>query len=396
MSTEFSRRSLFAGAGAAVGAAVTAAAMNTVSVTPGSIANVIGDQIEPFYGVHQAGIRTTHQAHGVFASYNLVPSWTALQLAGVLHVATGEAARLTGGKPGLSDTDPMFAGNPARLTVTFGVGPAVFDNRELSSRRPAGFVELPAFAIDKLQDTWSGGDLLIHVGGDDPLTVSHALRHMSRVVSSIATPHYAQRGFVQASGVAGTETPRNLFGQKDGTANPRSDEEFNQYVWAGSDEGWFAGGTQLVIRRISMNLPKWDTLGIRDKEEAIGRHLDTGAPLSGGGEYDAPDFAATDNLGLALIPDFAHIRNAHSPDGSDLFLRRPISYDDGFASDGSPNAGLIFAAYAQNIERQFIPVQQRLSDFDLLNLWTTPIGSSVFAVLPGCADSGFIGETLFS
>ena len=30
----------------------------------------------------------------------------------------------------------------------------------------------------------------------------------------------------------------------------------------------------------------------------------------------------------------------------------------------------------------------------LLNEWTTPIGSAVFAIPPGCVEGGYIGDTL--
>ncbi|SNQ49443.1 hypothetical protein FRACA_3300004 [Frankia canadensis] len=35
-----------------------------------------------------------------------------------------------------------------------------------------------------------------------------------------------------------------------------------------------------------------------------------------------------------------------------------------------------------------------LAELDLLNEWVTPIGSAVFAIPPGCAAGGFVGETL--
>jgi dye decolorizing peroxidase len=31
---------------------------------------------------------------------------------------------------------------------------------------------------------------------------------------------------------------------------------------------------------------------------------------------------------------------------------------------------------------------------DILNVWTTPIGSSEFVIPPGCLRGGYIGETL--
>jgi dye decolorizing peroxidase len=392
-----SRRGLLLGTGIAFGAAAIG---DTVGQTARSAERetAIGSATEPFFGEHQAGVRTAMQAHGVFAAFNFTDSVTANALAGVMKVATMEAERLTRGEPGLSDSDPELAANPARLTITFGFGHKVFAAKGglgFPSQRPTGFDGLPAFSIDKLDPAWSGGDLLIHVAADDPLTVSHAVRHMTRVVSSIARPHYSQRGFVRAQGVAHhSVTPRNLFGHVDGVANPTTDAEFDSHVWAPASAGWFAGGTQIVLRRIAMNLPTWDLLGTTDKEKAIGRRLSDGSPLTGTAAADRPDFDATTENGLSVIPDFAHMRRAHSGEGRHRFLRRPFSYDDGFAADGSPNVGLLFTAYQQNITEQFLPVQQALADFDLLNLWTTPIGSSEFAILPGCDVGGYIGETL--
>jgi dye decolorizing peroxidase len=45
---------------------------------------------------------------------------------------------------------------------------------------------------------------------------------------------------------------------------------------------------------------------------------------------------------------------------------------------------------------QYVPVQTRLANFDLLNQWTTPIGSSVFAIAGGVQPGEIIAEKLFS
>lgn len=50
--------------------------------------------------------------------------------------------------------------------------------------------------------------------------------------------------------------------------------------------------------------------------------------------------------------------------------------------------------YCCDIGEQFLPIQRNLAASDLLNQWTTPIGSAVFAVPPGCAPGGWIGEPL--
>lgn len=392
-----SRRELFVGAGVAVGASALTAAGASVIANQTAVAQqtAVGIGSEPFFGVHQAGVQTATQAHGVFAAYLLDESTTIETLRGVMKVATIEASRLCTGQAGMSDTDGTIAEVPARLTITFGFGHAVFDRFGLGDKRPAGFDPLPAFDIDQLQPEFSGGDLLIQIGSDDPLTLAHALRHMSRVVSSVAKPHFAQRGFVRAAGttVPG-ETHRNLLGFKDGTENPREQTEFDDQVWAGAGAGWFAGGTQLVLRRIAMNLPKWDLLGQTDKESAFGRRMESGAPLTGEVEFDKPDFEAKNALGLPVISDYSHMARAHIEGESAKFLRRPFNYDEGFAPDGTPDAGLIFAAYTTNITERFLPVQQRLAELDILNVWTTPIGSAEFVILPGVPEGGFIGQQL--
>ncbi|MFP3813568.1 Dyp-type peroxidase, partial [Bacillus sp. SIMBA_005] len=58
------------------------------------------------------------------------------------------------------------------------------------------------------------------------------------------------------------------------------------------------------------------------------------------------------------------------------------------------NSGLLFVSFQADVDAQFVPIQDRLDQLDLLNEWTTPVGSAVFAVPPGCSDGGYIGETI--
>ncbi len=46
------------------------------------------------------------------------------------------------------------------------------------------------------------------------------------------------------------------------------------------------------------------------------------------------------------------------------------------------------------MDAQFVPLQRRLDELDLLNRWTTPVGSAVCAIPPGCAEGGYVGEQL--
>lgn len=193
------------------------------------------------------------------------------------------------------------------------------------------------------------------------------------------------------------ETGRNLMGQVDGTVNPIANTpEFTEAIWSESGPDWLHGGTGMLLRRIRMDLTGWDALGRNEKELAMGRRLGNGAPLTGQHERDVPDFEAKHDNGLHVIPEFAHIRAAAGAQSKARFLRRPFNYDDGFLPSGRPDLGLLFAAYAADPVAQILPVQKRLAKNDLMNTWTTPIGSAVYAIAPGYPEGGFAGEALLS
>ena len=228
------------------------------------------------------------------------------------------------------------------------------------------------------------------------MTVAHTERMLLKDARSFSSVRWIQSGFRRAADVTQPGVSmRNLFGQVDGTVNlDPAHDDFAAKVW--SHDGWMAGGTSLVIRRIAMNLDKWDRLDRSGREQAMGRTLANGAPLTGERETDAPDFDAKLSNGLNVIADFAHIRRARGDDASAgaQILRHPFNYSTGPANGSVSNAGLIFTSYQANPVTQFVPIQQRLDQLDLMNEWTTPIGSAVFAIPPGCAEGGYVGETL--
>ena len=145
-----------------------------------------------------------------------------------------------------------------------------------------------------------------------------------------------------------------------------------------------------------MDLDGWDRVDRLSRENSIGRRLATGAPVTGGGLDTAPDLEAVDGLGFHVVDDAAHIRRAHASAPHERFLRRPYSYDDSPDAGSTSSSGLVFVAYQADPVRQFVPVQARLAELDLLNLWTTPIGSAVFAVLPGAQEGEVLGQALFT
>ncbi|WP_425565635.1 Dyp-type peroxidase [Pilimelia columellifera] len=392
-----SRRSLLTGGavaagGVLVGGAATAADSSGAGLSsPG--ATLIASSVEPFHGPRQAGVGTEAQAHAAFVALTLRPGVGRVELGRMLRLLSDDAARLTQGRPALADTEPELGQLPARLTVTFGFGPGLYRAAGLEARRPTSVADLPSFPIDRLQPRWSGGDLLLQVCADDPITVAHTQRVMIKDSRPFATVRWVQQGFRRAAGAEPGRTQRNLFGQLDGTANPVG-APLDTAVWTPDGPDWLRDSTTLVLRRISMNLETWDLLGRPERELAVGRRLDTGAPLTGAAEHDAPDFKATGPEGLTVIPDFSHITRAHVTDDRLRILRRPYNYDGTPTAQGNADSGLIFASYQADIARQFVPIQQRLAQKDLLNEWTTPIGSAVFAIPPGCPPGGWIGQQL--
>ncbi|MCN9243811.1 Dyp-type peroxidase [Streptomyces sp. RY43-2] len=406
--TGVSRRRLLTGGALTVGGALAGAGIGVAATgdsggptpDPGQARPkeaAYGAQKVPFHGRHQAGIATPAQAHGVFLGFELARTVDRAALGRMMRLLTDDAVRLTRGQAALADTEAELAALPARLTVTFGFGPGLFKAAGLDDQRPASLTPLPRFPIDRLQDRWSGGDLLIQICADDPLTVAHAQRMLTKDARTFARLRWAQRGFRRGRGVQNDGvTQHNLMGQLDGTANPPPGGDiFAKSVWTDSGPAWLrGGGTTLVLRRIRMELETWDAADTKAKEFTVGRRLGSGAPLTGTVEADAPDFEAKDKLGFPVISEFAHIRRAHVTDDRMRIFRRPYNYDDAPAADGRPDTGLLFASFQRDIGEQFLPIQRRLAASDLLNQWTTPIGSAVFAVPPGCAPGGWIGESL--
>lgn len=352
-----------------------------------------GEQTVPFFGAHQAGVDTAAQAHGVFLGLDLREDVDRDGLTRLMRILTDDAARLTQGLPALADSEPELALSPARLTITFGFGPGLVARAAGSG--PAWLAPLPAFGVDQLRPEFSDGDLLLQIAGDDPLTVAHATRMLLKDARGFASIRWTQQGFRRAYG---TERPgttmRNLFGQVDGTTNPEpGTSDFDEVVW--NADGWLTGGTGMVIRRIRMDLDKWDRLDRGGRDASVGRTLANGAPLTGTNEFDEPDFEAKTSIGFPVIPQFAHIRRARG-DGEERIFRRAYNYDERPIGAEVSESGLIFVSFQADVERQFIPMQRRLDELDLLNEWTVPIGSAVFAIPPGCAEDGFIGDTLLA
>ena len=356
----------------------------------------LADDIVPFDGVHQAGIDTPGQAHLNIIAFTLRAGTTIDDVRRLMTVWTEDARQLTRGHNPIGSLEPELATIPANLTITCGLGPRFFDIIGKTDQRPEWLKPIPVFSKDKLEDTWGEADLALQICCDDPLTLAFATRHMTRAGGKLLETRWMQQGFLNARGATdpGT-TPRNLFGQKDGTVNPQSTAEYDDYVWIdenSSDPQWVRGGTCMVVRRIAMNLDTWEELDRTSREVAMGRYLESGAPLTGKEEFDTADFKAKDQFGLPVIDPRSHMALAAPPTDNpkEKMRRRAYNYLESHipGSDHTTNVGLVFICCQQNPVTQFTAIQQRLNDNDRLNTWITHIGSAVFAVPPGTSEVG--------
>lgn len=352
--------------------------------------DAVGTATVEFRGPRQAGVGTPPQAFATLVALDLVPGTDRAALVRLMRIWTDDAERLMAGRAPLADTEPELAARPASLTVTVGFGIGLLAAAGAAGAAPAWLRPLPPFAVDRLDPAWCDGDIVLQVCADDPVAVAHAVRVLVRGARTFVTTRWVQSGFRHAAGVhAPGTTMRNLMGQVDGTRNlaPGVDDAL---IWCQDGPEWLAGGTGMVVRRIAMDLDAWEGVDRTAREAAVGRRLADGAPLTGAREHDEPDLDAVDALGLPVISDVAHIRRARTDDPAHRFLRRVYSYDDGPGA----SCGLLFITFQADVARQLVPVQERLAEADLLNLWTTPVGSAVFAVPPGCGPGEYLGQAL--
>ncbi|MFJ8251287.1 iron uptake transporter deferrochelatase/peroxidase subunit [Streptomyces sp. NPDC094466] len=387
--------------GGAVGYAATrpeeTAALTTVGATEAM-----------FHGKHQPGITTPLQARGHLVAFDLTAGAGRKEAAALLRRWSAVAKELMAGRaaaggpdgPG-HDTGIALDAGPSSLTVTFGFGRTFFARTGLTARLPAALDPLPAFSADALDAERSNGDLWVQIGADDALVAFHALRALQKEAAGTARVRWQMNGFNRTPGAtARPMTARNLMGQIDGTGNPKpADEDFDRRVFVpaspGTPQEWMEGGSYAVVRRIRMLLDDWEKLPVERQERVIGRRKADGAPLSGGTETTEMDLDKAGPDGRLVIPDNAHARiSSPEKNGGAAMLRRPFSYHDGIAEDGTPDAGLLFVCWQADPFRGFVPVQRKLDRGDALSPFLRHEASGVFAVPGGAAETEYVGQRL--
>ncbi|CAM5358790.1 MULTISPECIES: iron uptake transporter deferrochelatase/peroxidase subunit [Streptomyces] len=406
-----SRRALLGWGGAGLALGAVAAGGAVAATRAGDDAEPAGagtGAAIPFHGERQAGVATPVQDRLHFAAFD-VRTEDRDAFVGMLKEWTEAARRMTAGHAvgdgaygGLAEAPPDDTGEalglkPSRLTLTIGFGPSFFDKFGerfgIADARPEALTELPQFAGDNLDRGRSGGDLCVQACADDPQVAVHAIRNLARIGFGKVVVRWSQLGFGKTSSTTpDAQTPRNLFGFKDGTRNIAGTEtdRLDEFVWVGEKDGpqWMAGGSYLVARRIRMHIETWDRTSLQEQEDIFGRSKGEGAPVGRAKERDKPFLKA-------MMPD-AHVRLAH-PDsnGGATILRRGYSFTDGTDGLGRLDAGLFFLAYQRDPRTGFIRIQRNLAK-DALNEYIQHVGSALFAVPPGVRDKDdWWGSTLF-
>ena len=386
---EFLKKAGIGGAGLALGLSGASAFFANKEQGSKNIAD--GQEEISFYGKHQAGITTPMQKNIYFVVLDLrttdkneliqlFKDWTDYSQ----KLVNGELVKKDGSNALLppSDTGETVGLNPYRLTLTFGVSASFLTKLGLEKKRPKLFRDLPAFPKEQLREQYTGGDIVIQACADDEQVAFHAVRNLIRKGRNKVTMKWSQSGFAAIGDRM--ETPRNLFGFKDGTANVTTEKDFDKVVWADSQD-WMNNGSYMAVRRIIMHLETWDRTNLQEQENTFGRYKESGAPFGKKDEFDEVD--------RSLLPVDSHVRLAKEMDLP--ILRRSYSYSDGIdPKTGQFDAGLLFIAFQKDPDR-FVKIQTNLGADDKMNEYVTHIGSGLFACFGGVKEGGYIGQDLF-
>lgn len=386
---EFLKKAGIGGAGLALGLSGASAFFANKEQGSKNIAD--GQEEISFYGKHQAGITTPMQKNIYFVVLDLrttdkneliqlFKDWTDYSQ----KLVNGELVKKDGSNALLppSDTGETVGLNPYRLTLTFGVSASFLTKLGLEKKRPKLFRDLPAFPKEQLREQYTGGDIVIQACADDEQVAFHAVRNLIRKGRNKVTMKWSQSGFAAIGDRM--ETPRNLFGFKDGTANVTTEKYFDKVVWADSQD-WMKNGSYMAVRRIIMHLETWDRTNLQEQENTFGRYKESGAPFGKKNEFDEVD--------LSLLPVDSHVRLAKEVDLP--ILRRSYSYSDGIdPKTGQFDAGLLFIAFQKDPD-SFVKIQTNLGADDKMNEYVTHIGSGLFACFGGVKEGGYIGQDLF-
>jgi len=414
---EPSRRRLLKGVGALGGALALAGGCPMAHAAkpqsaPGTLSPDARMETQPFYGTHQAGILTPQQASMMLVAFDVLASDKS-ELERLFRLLTQRIAFLTTGGPAPDTPNPrlppMDSGilgafiAPDNLTMTVSLGASLFDDRfGLAPQKPKSLQKMVRFPNDSLDAALCHGDVLIQICANTQDTVIHALRDLIKHTPDLLSVRWKREGFISdhAARSKGKETPVNLLGFKDGTANPNSQDVplMDSVVWVTADQGepaWTVGGSYQAVRIIQFHVEFWDRTPLKEQQTIFGRDKHSGAPLGMKNEHDVPDYASDPDGNVIALDSHIRLANPRTKETeSNLMMRRGYSYSLGVTNSGQLDMGLLFVCFQHDLEQGFLTVQKRLNG-EALEEYIKPVGGGYFFALPGVRDkNGWLAQGL--
>lgn len=415
--TEPSRRRLLKSIGALGGALALTGGCPVAHAAkpqsaPGTLSPEARMETQPFYGQHQGGVLTPQQASMMVVAFDVLAS-DKDDLKRLFQLLTERIAFLTTGGPAPDTPNPrlppMDSGilgpyiAPDNLTITVSVGHSLFDERYgLAKQAPKKLQPMTRFPNDSLDAALCHGDLLLQICANTQDTVIHALRDIIKHSPDLLSVRWKREGFISdhAARSKGKETPVNLLGFKDGTANPDSKDAalMNEIIWVTPGQGepaWATGGSYQAVRIIQFHVEFWDRTPLKEQQTIFGRDKHSGAPLGMKDEHDVPDYAKDPEGEVIALDSHIRLANPRTPETqSSLMMRRGYSYSLGVTPSGQLDMGLLFVCYQHDLEKGFLAVQKRLNG-EALEEYIKPVGGGYFFVLPGVIDHpGYLAQSL--
>ncbi|MDK1494079.1 Dyp-type peroxidase [Sinorhizobium sp. 7-81] len=326
-----------------------------------------------------------------------------------------------------------------RVTVTFGFGATLFvdpagtDRFGLRARKPKYLKQMPRFPGDAahFDPARTGTDLLIAVCSDHPYVNVATSRFFVELFNRRFREAHAEIAagrnlleFVSVEEGFARKDKREFLRFDDGIDNVHMGaDDLHRFVYVEETDGepaWCVNGSYLVYRKIREDMPRWEAMKQAEQEHHIGRHKESGKPLSRQVEGE-------DGM-LPVYPDPAdavdgplnsHVRKVQPrrsepdlfglPDLERRFVRRPYPFFDGFdPATGSVINGLQFVAFMKSIQQQFehvtnmwqmnpdFPVSGTGIDVMFANEILSVIDGGYYFCPPGLRKPGdYIGAPLF-
>lgn len=271
-----------------------------------------------------------------------------------------------------------------RVTVTLGLGSSIFvseegyDRYDIRGFKPKYLKAMPKFPGDSINNTVEDqqSDLILIIASDHPYINVAVARYFTDMFNrnfALKNPDLGGEDIIKVVDVqSGFARPdkREFLRFDDGIDNLRASPigDLERLVYVSKKDGepdWCVNGSYMVYRKIKENLAHWEKFSQDKQEKMIGRHKDTGVPLSRQKTGD-------DNM-TPVYPDpqddrdgplNCHIRKVQPrrpekdlfevDDLDRRFLRRPYPFYDGLGiGDNQSDAGLHFIAYMKSLQNQF-------------------------------------------